>query len=282
MSTTKVLIFGKTNVGKTSLCNLLLGCKEETSASAMDCTFETKYLIGSDPSGNNYVFWDTCGLNELSGGKGDKKKAILQLIELIKSLKDGLSLILYVRKAEALTELDQKNLELITVFTEDKIPVLIVNTNADNEKNVMNWWDRNVDIFKKNENLVFADGVSVCVGHADDEDLDKILEKKRIESKQILWDAFSKIKLDSPKKFIENRSYALQLLLKVMEKISKFKTFITDLFKSDKRLSKEDGELKNDQILKLSKEEQLKKLLKDEGFEENDANDLVVSMKILD
>jgi hypothetical protein len=128
--------------------------------------------------------------------------------------------------------------------------------------------------------------------------LDKILEKKRIESKQILWDAFSKIKLDSPKKFIENRSYALQLVLKVMQKISKFKTFITDLFKSDKRLSKEHGELKNDQNLKLSKEEhgelkndqnlklskeeQLKKLLKDEGFEENDANDLVASMKILD
>jgi predicted GTPase len=150
MSTIKILIFGKTNVGKTSLCNLLLGCNEATSASAMGCTFETKSHSGSDELGNNYVLWDTCGLNEPSGGKVDKKEAILKLIKLIKRLKDGLSLILYVRKAEALTELDQKNLELITVFTEDKIPVLIVNTNADNEKNVMNWWDRNVDIFKKN------------------------------------------------------------------------------------------------------------------------------------
>ncbi len=79
MNTTKVLIFGKTNVGKTSLCNLLLGCNEATSSSAMGCTFETKCLTGSDPLGNNYAFWDTCGLNEPSGGTVDKKKAILKL-----------------------------------------------------------------------------------------------------------------------------------------------------------------------------------------------------------
>jgi GTP-binding protein EngB required for normal cell division len=274
MSTIKVLIFGKTNVGKTSLCNLLLGCNEATSASAMGCTFETKCHRGSDPLGNNYVFWDTCGLNEPSGGKVDKKKAILKLIELIKSLNDGLNLILYVRKAEALTELDQKNLELITVFTENKIPVLIVNTNADDEKSVMNWWNRNENIFKESKNFVFTDGVSVCVGYAEDEDLDKILEKKRIQSKQILWDSFRKNRLERPKKFIENRSYALQLVLKVMQKIWNSKVFyffslsdIGDFFMPSKR---------------LSKEEQLKKLLKDEGLKENEADDITLSMKILD
>jgi predicted GTPase len=275
MSIIKVLIFGKTNVGKTSLCNLLLGCNEATSASAMGCTFETKCLTGSDPLGNNYSFWDTCGLNEPSGGRVEKKEAILKLIELIKSLNDGLSLILYVRKAEALTELDQKNLELITVFTENKIPVLIVNTNADGEREtVMNWWKRNEHIFRQNDKFVFTDGVSVCVGHAEDEDLDRILENKRIQSKQILWDAIRRNKLDSPLIFIKNRSYSLQLVLKVMQKIWNFRIFnlfslsdIGDFFRPDRSLSRE-AELKN--------------LLIDEGFEANEAIDITLSFRILD
>ena len=103
MSIIKVLIFGKTNVGKTSLCNLLLGCNEATSASAMGCTFESKCPTGLDELGNYYAFSDTCWLNEPSGGRVEKKKAIQKLIELIKGLNDGLNLILYLRKDEALT-----------------------------------------------------------------------------------------------------------------------------------------------------------------------------------
>jgi tRNA U34 5-carboxymethylaminomethyl modifying GTPase MnmE/TrmE len=45
MSIIKVLIFSKTNVGKTSLCNILLDFNEAISASAMGCTFETENTL---------------------------------------------------------------------------------------------------------------------------------------------------------------------------------------------------------------------------------------------
>lgn len=185
----RIIVFDKTNVGKTSMINLLTNSNRKTNNDAIGCTFETEQCpvqIGS----RSFLFYDTAGLNEISGGWVSRNQAIKNLIKLLGNLSEGLNLLIYVRNCVALDELDEKNFEIMNKITRGKVPCLCVNTGAENEINLMDWWNKNSKILIANENVEFKDGVSVCCGTAPNPRINEVYKSLHNESKEIILDAW--------------------------------------------------------------------------------------------
>ena len=77
------------------------------SDSAVGCTF--KYEKYESPG---YVLYDTVGLSEGRSGTVSSADAIKQLVSLLKSLSDGVSLLIYVIKKDRIRETTEKNYRL--------------------------------------------------------------------------------------------------------------------------------------------------------------------------
>lgn len=84
----RVLIFGSSNVGKTSLCNALTGGNRPTSDGAAGCTFKSHSTLVTY-RGVRYELIDTVGLNETDGGTVQSAEAMQNLLALLKSTKDN-------------------------------------------------------------------------------------------------------------------------------------------------------------------------------------------------
>jgi len=107
MNTYRILIFGSAQEGKSSVIkSLIQGHVDnnnnfklediEIGGNARGCSFETKeYKITRN--GNNYIFVDTCGLNETEEGTVPNSKAIRNLLKLIND-KEGFNLIIFSKK----------------------------------------------------------------------------------------------------------------------------------------------------------------------------------------
>ena len=91
-NTKRVLVFGSSGVGKTSLLNNVTGEHHDTSSLATGCTFETGHYKQFSFKGNIYEFVDTVGLNEGSLGTFSNKVAIANLLKLITSNREGFNL----------------------------------------------------------------------------------------------------------------------------------------------------------------------------------------------
>ena len=68
MNDIRVLIFGSTGTGKTSLCNSLTGQKMKATSSARGNTFETHTYQPFELDGKRIYVTDTVGLDESDKG----------------------------------------------------------------------------------------------------------------------------------------------------------------------------------------------------------------------
>lgn len=178
----KIFVFGTSSAGKTSVINLLTDKIREVGKEAKGCTLKSE-ACNVFYNGIEFIFYDTAGLNE---GKGDPKVsskiAVENLINLLKEFEDGFNLVMYVRKISSIGALDDKNYNLIMynslcytlykrnlaltkyfiirTLVQEKLPLIIVNTGAENSNPVNQWWEDNRDQFLK-ANYKFAGGVSV-------------------------------------------------------------------------------------------------------------------------
>ncbi|OXA61567.1 uncharacterized protein LOC110862874 [Folsomia candida] len=155
-----VIVFGETGVGKSSLINMIVDKQiAETSDKAVGCTFEhQKYSF------LNYNIFDTVGLGEPEGGTVSTKDAVGKLLELITVLKSspGINLLILVMKKGRITESLKTNYELfVNIMTEKKVPVFLVITHADGEKEKNKWYVDNVDHFRRHK-AHFHDVTTVC------------------------------------------------------------------------------------------------------------------------
>jgi hypothetical protein len=64
--------------------------------------------------------------------------AIRHLFNLIKSLRIGLNLLIYVRKIGPFSTKDRQNIQLMKFLMKDKEPLICVNTGCETK---MNWWE---------------------------------------------------------------------------------------------------------------------------------------------
>jgi GTP-binding protein EngB required for normal cell division len=185
--TVHVVVFGRSNVGKSSLVNLLTDSNLETAANAAGCTIKTTkncYIRNSI----TYHLYDTAGLNEAGGGRVEKIDAICKLIDSFKRIKK-INMVAYVRKCDTLTELDEKNYNLIIrILLQNRVKSLCINTYADNEEEQMDWLERNGKSFET-RSMKFSKGVSVIVGKPKNQELQAVYDNRLRKAKTILLDA---------------------------------------------------------------------------------------------
>lgn len=117
-----------------------------TSDKATGCTFES--MAYKDKRGNMY--FDTVGLNEASKGTVTARESLSALVKLLKSLKDGVNLIIFVIKKGRITETMQKNYAIfVNGVCQDRVPVILAISGMELEQDPEKWYKENQVCFKK-------------------------------------------------------------------------------------------------------------------------------------
>lgn len=228
----KVLVFGSTGTGKTSLCNELTGKDQPTSSSAKGVTFQSHTFDPIEINGKQIVITDTVGLNEAANGTVSPKDSIAQLIKLLHESKDGYNLLIQVMKAPRITDTLKQNYELFyKKMTECNIPILLVVTGCENEDPMMQWVDDN-RIHFEHEDLLYSEIFATCFAKGGR--LESVYEELRQESARIIFDAIEEYALEEPKKIYKSAEELDDVLKKIWNyfcdslNIQKFRFEIND------------------------------------------------------
>ncbi|KAF8844630.1 hypothetical protein BDN67DRAFT_666470 [Paxillus ammoniavirescens] len=141
-----ILFFGETGVGKSSVINMLVGENIGTarvSSGTQGCTFASASYEATI-SGEQFVLWDTVGLNEGEKGKTPSPNAERNLEELMREMSGGLSLLVYVIRGTRFREVVRLNYELFSrSICRQSVPIVAVVTGLENEEPMDAWWDKN-------------------------------------------------------------------------------------------------------------------------------------------
>ncbi|KAI6044896.1 P-loop containing nucleoside triphosphate hydrolase protein [Pisolithus marmoratus] len=156
-----VILFGQTGVGKSSVVNLIAGEPvAEVSPDADGCTMsstEYQFVVGA----HDFRIWDTVGLEEPAVGMNTYLDAVLKALQLIRRVAaaGGVNLLLFCMPGRRVTRTAQSNYRLFyEILCESKVPIGLVITNLEREKDMENWWTRN-------EKALYDFGIK-SVGHA--------------------------------------------------------------------------------------------------------------------
>jgi len=129
----RVLVFGSSGVGKSSVINNLTGSTFRTINALRGCTFNT---ANTDPilrNGKEYIFYDTAGLNESDKGTVSAKDAINNLIFLLSSKQHGFNLLIMVHRGIILKHTEQNYQLFVKCLCDEKIPCICVVTGMEQE-----------------------------------------------------------------------------------------------------------------------------------------------------
>jgi Fe2+ transport system protein B len=192
--TIRVLVFGATGTGKTSLCNTITGRKRRTDNGARGVT-EKSHLFGSFVhDGTAIELVDTAGLHESCHGTVPAEKAVLQLVELLERSRNGYNLLVHVARASRITREQEEDFEFfVTKMTQSCIPVILAVTGCENESPMTAWAERNRSAFERFE---YAEIVSTCF--AGGGTLEEYYSPLRAQSRQALLEAIVKHALSTP------------------------------------------------------------------------------------
>ncbi|KAJ2924675.1 hypothetical protein H1R20_g12417, partial [Candolleomyces eurysporus] len=144
MAPRNIVFFGESGHGKSSVINMVLGYdKAATSSSAMGCTFKStpySYRV----SGDDFVLWDTAGLNEGDQGTAPDMKAVASLYALLKKLEGGVSLLVFCIRAPRINDAAHKNWQLFQeIICQKRVPIVMAVTHLENEDSMDDWWTQN-------------------------------------------------------------------------------------------------------------------------------------------
>jgi hypothetical protein len=145
-----VIVFGETGVGKSSIINMLASAPmAKVSSGSSGCTFESKsYQL--DIEGSLYRIFDTAGLNEGKEGTVTPADAVVNLYKLIRSLEDGVNLLVYCVRGPRIKDTIVNNYKMFhSVFCKEQVPIILVVTGLENEDSVDVWWEENGSAFMR-------------------------------------------------------------------------------------------------------------------------------------
>ncbi|KAG2145196.1 P-loop containing nucleoside triphosphate hydrolase protein [Suillus clintonianus] len=148
----KIVLFGETGAGKSSIVNLMAGKKvADTSPDMKRCTMQWKdHNIDFD--GKSYTVFDTVGLEQPHLDVSDYLDSVENAYRLIKELdrQGGIDLLLFCIRAGRVTATIQSNYRLFYEFLcEKKVPIVLVLTHLEREHRMEDWWERQQNIFER-------------------------------------------------------------------------------------------------------------------------------------
>ena len=201
MASRRVLVFGSSNAGKTSMINELTGFNYNVNNDAKGCTFETRQVPPVTRGGVQYHFLDTAGLNETDKGTVKSKDAVQNILKLLQHSKDGMNLLIYVRRIGTITQTDKDNYEMFcNIVTNHMIPVICVITGCENEDPMSDWVKRNEDTFKNN-GMKFHGMVATCFAKGGR--LESVYRPLREQSAKDVWDTIINHAANTPVDFVK-------------------------------------------------------------------------------
>jgi hypothetical protein len=185
MKTLRVLVFGATGTGKTSLCNALTGKSRPTDNGARGITAKSHMYPAFAEGDCRIEIVDTVGLHESSYGTVPAEQAVVALIELLEKARDGFSLLVHVTRASRITkEHDDDYTFFVDKMTKGRIPVILAVTGCENDSPMSAWADRNRAAFDR---FAYEDIVSTCF--ASGGPMESFFAPLRTESRQRLLES---------------------------------------------------------------------------------------------
>jgi hypothetical protein len=105
------------------------------------------------------------------------------------TMEKGYDLIVHVKKMGSIDEVDKTNYEFVTrkLFNKEIKPVCAISFAESKMKDPKKWWNENKSLFENNQ-MLYNDGICVCLGHPYDPDMEEYFKKLREESRQLLWE----------------------------------------------------------------------------------------------
>jgi GTPase SAR1 family protein len=177
----RILVFGTTGVGKTTVCNVLANENEPTNDGVKGVTFKNRQTQIFQIDNKEAVLIDTIGLNEGSHGTVPSKDSLLSLIKLLKFSKEGYNLLIHIFQKGRITQTDENNYKLFReIITQNKIPTIAVVTNCEGYDPMSNWLykknDSEIDniTYIKNAGLNYDDIVCVAFPEAERKELNEV------------------------------------------------------------------------------------------------------------
>ena len=204
MATYRVLVFGSTGTGKTSLCNSLTGQKMPVNSSARGVTFKSHTFDSIEFGKNNLIITDTIGLNESDGGTIPAASAATELLQLLNNSKEGYNLLVHVMKAPRITKTHKDNYKLFYErIVQKDIPVILVATGCENDNPMSKWAEENTEHFEK-DGFEYREVLATCF--IEGGRFESNYAPLRAESKNLVLDAIARYALPSPKKIYFDES----------------------------------------------------------------------------
>ncbi len=196
MSTLRVLIFGSTGTGKTSLCNTLTGKARPTDNGAKGITAKSHLYLPFNLNGRKVEVIDTVGLHESNHGTVPAEQAIIEIVEILKNARDGFSLLIHVTRASRITqEHDEDYTFFVDKMTQNQIPVILAVTGCENEQPMQAWVERNRSAFSR---FNYQEIVSCCF--AEGGPMEAHFQPLRVQSREMLLKAIEKHGTHTPVK----------------------------------------------------------------------------------
>jgi predicted GTPase len=192
-----VIVFGETGVGKTSVINMLDGPgKGKVSNDAIGTTF-THSLYKKTIAGSTFNVFDTVGLNQGMEGHRKPRETIAGLYNLIRKLDGGVHLLVFVVRGR-ITDTTGPNYELfVNIFCDKRVPVAVVVTGLENEREMERWWFTNKVHFDRNNLLFCGFACITAISGSKNEYRSEYDESKR-KVEQLICSSYSRVPWKMP------------------------------------------------------------------------------------
>ncbi|MUG91329.1 hypothetical protein F7734_02030 [Scytonema sp. UIC 10036] len=195
----RVLVFGKTGCGKTSMCNTLANLAPEddgyqrVAASAKGVTFEChtyKQFSYSNDKGKSIdvIITDTIGLHEHNQGTVPDKEAIKRLLEFLAESTKGYNLFIHVDEPRIMNTQKHNYDMFYEILGQRKIPIILVVTKIDGDAEVtfQEWPKENKHYYIE---FNYKEIVGACFARSPKPDLENLYKKDREKSKKLVLQA---------------------------------------------------------------------------------------------
>ncbi len=182
----RVLVFGTTGVGKTSLCNALTNQNQPVNDGVKGVTFKHYNYPPVELSSKNLLITDTVGLNESDKGTVKSKDAIKLLLNLLRDSKEGYNLLVHVIRIGRITQNELANYNFfVKIIADSAVPVILLVTGCENIEPMSKWKKENSSALEE-MGLNYQDVVCTSFATSQRQEFAKIYESLRQESCQAI------------------------------------------------------------------------------------------------